>query len=66
MLLAYETRSLGQNEGLPSNPGCGLSGPAATLLHQHAVQGDLSAMQLAIAHWAGAARQNLDTTLDAR
>lgn len=41
-----------------------LCGPAQTLLHQHAIQGDLSALQTAIARFAAACRLNSDVPLD--
>lgn len=41
-----------------------LCGPAQTLLHQHAIQGDLSALQAAIARFAAACRLNSDVPLD--
>jgi BAI1-associated protein 3 len=60
VFLSYESRAGGNSWG------GALPGPAATILHQHAVQGDLTSLQVALAHWAGAARHNLDTTLDGR
>lgn len=41
-----------------------LCGAAQTLLHQHAIQGDLSALQAAIARFAAACRLNADDPLD--
>ncbi|CAH2039629.1 unnamed protein product, partial [Iphiclides podalirius] len=41
-----------------------LCGAAQTLLHQHAVQGDLSTLQAAIARFAAACRLNSDAPLD--
>ncbi|XP_075979118.1 BAI1 associated protein 3 [Anticarsia gemmatalis] len=41
-----------------------LCGAAQTLLHQHAIQGDLSALQAAIARFAAACRLNSDAPLD--
>ncbi|XP_049874475.1 BAI1-associated protein 3 [Pectinophora gossypiella] len=41
-----------------------LCGAAQTLLHQHAVQGDLSSLQAAIARFAAACRLNSDAPVD--
>lgn len=41
-----------------------LCGAAQTLLHQHAVQSDMSALQAAIARFAAACRLNSDAPLD--
>ncbi|KAJ8716122.1 hypothetical protein PYW08_013407 [Mythimna loreyi] len=41
-----------------------LCGAAQTLLHQHAIQGDLSALQASIARFAAACRLNADAPLD--
>lgn len=41
-----------------------LCGAAQTLLHQHAVQGDMSTLQAAIARFAAACRLNSDAPLD--
>lgn len=41
-----------------------LCGAAQTLLHQHAVQGDMSSLQAAIARFAAACRLNSDTPVD--
>ncbi|XP_072947566.1 BAI1-associated protein 3 [Epargyreus clarus] len=41
-----------------------LCGAAQTLLHQHAVQGDMSSLQAAIARFAAACRLNGDVPLD--
>ncbi|XP_065160507.1 BAI1-associated protein 3 isoform X2 [Atheta coriaria] len=41
-----------------------LPGPALTILHQHAVQGDLSELQTAMARFVGASRTYLKTSLD--
>ncbi|XP_017779059.1 PREDICTED: BAI1-associated protein 3 isoform X2 [Nicrophorus vespilloides] len=41
-----------------------LPGPALTILHQHAVQGDLSNLQTAIARFVAASRVYLKTSLD--
>lgn len=41
-----------------------LCGAAQTLLHQHAVQSDMSTLQAAIARFAAACRSNSDTPLD--
>ncbi|CAH4028679.1 unnamed protein product [Pieris brassicae] len=41
-----------------------LCGAAQTLLHQHAVQGDLSSLQAAIARFAAACRLNSEAPLD--
>lgn len=41
-----------------------LCGAAKTLLHQHAIQGDLSALQASIARFAAACRLNSENPLD--
>lgn len=41
-----------------------LCGAAQTLLHQHAVQGDLSPLQEALARFTAACRLNSETPLD--
>lgn len=41
-----------------------LCGAAQTLLHQHAVQSDMSTLQAAIARFAAACRLNSDAPLD--
>lgn len=41
-----------------------LCGAAQTLLHQHAIQGDMSALQAAIARFAAACKLNCEAPLD--
>ncbi|GBP95806.1 hypothetical protein EVAR_87935_1 [Eumeta japonica] len=51
----------GGREGLGRGRG---AGAAQTLLHQHAVQGDMSALQAALARFAAACRLNSEAPLD--
>ncbi|CAB3259883.1 unnamed protein product [Arctia plantaginis] len=69
VLLAHEVETAGiaasNAEGESSSLFEGeLCGAAQTLLHQHAIQGDLSALQAAIARFAAACRLNGDAPLD--
>ncbi|CAG4947849.1 unnamed protein product [Parnassius apollo] len=73
VLLAHEveTNFLNNTEDRKEGEGCAsgswegdLCGAAQTLLHQHAVQGDLSTLQAAIARFAAACRLNSDAPLD--
>ncbi|XP_060802443.1 BAI1-associated protein 3 [Amyelois transitella] len=70
VLLAHEVDTASSGgpmgaEGETSNTWEGeLCGPAQTLLHQHAIQGDLSALQAAIARFAAACKLNSDVPLD--
>lgn len=72
VLLAHEVETA--NSGTSSEAACqsssvstwegDLCGAAQTLLHQHAVQGDLSSLQAAIARFAAACRLNSEAPLD--
>lgn len=69
VLLAHEVETAASiaSEGAESESHAwegDLCGAAQTLLHQHAVQGDLSALQAAIARFAAACRLNSDASLD--
>ncbi|XP_063827905.1 BAI1-associated protein 3 [Ostrinia nubilalis] len=69
VLLAHEveTAACGAASGAESDAGAWegeLGGAAQTLLHQHAIQGDMSALQAAIARFAAACRLNSDAPLD--
>ncbi|XP_053606355.1 BAI1-associated protein 3 isoform X2 [Plodia interpunctella] len=70
VLLVHEVDTAGSGvphgaEGETSHSWEGdLCGPAQTLLHQHAIQGDMSALQAAIARFAAACRLNSDAPLD--
>lgn len=69
VLLAHEVETMGaaaaNAEGETSALFEGeLCGAAQTLLHQHAIQGDLSSLQAAIARFAAACRLNSDVPLD--
>ncbi|CAG9793854.1 unnamed protein product [Diatraea saccharalis] len=69
VLLAHEVETAGSGVSSgESDSGSAwegeLCGPAQTLLHQHAIQGDLSALQAAVARFAAACRLNSDAPLD--
>lgn len=73
VLLAHEveTVNIQQREEAAAGEASGsvawegeLCGAAQTLLHQHAVQGDLSTLQAAIARFAAACRLNSEAPLD--
>jgi hypothetical protein len=70
VLLAHEVETAGSGssdgaEGDSTTTWEGqLCGPAQTLLHQHAIQGDMSTLQAAIARFAAACRLNSDAPLD--
>ncbi|KAL0822546.1 hypothetical protein ABMA28_004591 [Loxostege sticticalis] len=70
VLLAHEveTAASGASSGAEGDSGPAwegeLCGPAQTLLHQHAIQGDMSALQATVARFAAACRLNSDAPLD--
>ncbi|XP_028039029.1 BAI1-associated protein 3 [Bombyx mandarina] len=68
VLLSYEVDTAGMVnvvEGEASSEWEGdLCGAAQTLLHQHAIQGDMSALQAAIARFAAACKLNCEAPLD--
>lgn len=61
-MAAEKSDVAGNSMGLSN--GWELCGAAQTLLHQHAVQGDLSGLQAALARFAAACRLNSDSPLN--
>lgn len=70
VLLAHEVETAGRNDEEAGNEGATfegeLCGAAQTLLHQHAIQGDLSSLQAAIARFTAGCRLNGDAPLDSK
>ncbi|KAG6459452.1 BAI1-associated protein 3 [Manduca sexta] len=68
VLLAHEVETAANATGAEGEASAAfegeLCGAAQTLLHQHAIQGDLSALQAAIARFAAACRLNSDAPVD--
>ncbi|XP_026316773.1 BAI1-associated protein 3 [Hyposmocoma kahamanoa] len=70
VLLAHEVETANNSASEAEGESCTaaweteLCGAAQTLLHQHAVQSDMSALQAAIARFAAACRLNSDAPLD--
>ncbi|KOB79328.1 Uncharacterized protein OBRU01_00603 [Operophtera brumata] len=64
MELAKLSQACGGAEGGEAGWEGELCGAAKTLLHQHAIQGDLSALQASLARFAAACRLNSEAPLD--
>lgn len=68
VLLAHEVENASSGPSGAESEGAAwegeLCGAAQTLLHQHAVQSDMSSLQAAIARFAAACRLNSDAPLD--